>query len=234
MASCRRAPLPLLLVLVGCATTPQRPGPATDGNCAALKGAWEGTLAGNSQGTGTPARRDEVTLRLVFAAEQPRVFLVEGGKWIEAKSGKFHARCLGPSAVVEAIDSDKDADGTWVETWVLAVTVRGSEELLARWIRMVNNVDVPLTNRSSKFSSEAVGTLRSVPMPAACRDQKTDGSTTLGQVFERQCDCGNADACEVLALMLEREGNAASLAEAKEARAKACKLGSQQSCAPAR
>ena len=227
----------VLLFLSGCATTMQRPGSPSDGSCNAVKGAWEGTLSVHSETTNDSAVHDEVTLRLAFTGEQPKVYLVERGTWMESKPGSFRARCLGPSAVVHAIDSARDADGTWVETWVLAVTVRDPEELMARWIRMVNNVDLPLTNRSSKFGSEGVGILRRVPVSATdpgCREGNVDESTTIGDVFERQCNCGNADNCEVLAMMLEQQGDNASLARAKEARQKGCGLGHQESCAPAR
>ena len=159
-------PLHVLPFLCACATAAQRPSSPSDGNCSALKGGWEGTLpvrTVRSEGTDISAAREEVTLRLVFAGEQPKVYSVASGTWMEVKPGSFSARCLGPSAVVHAIDSARDADGTWVESWVLAVTVRDPEDLLARWIRMVNNVDLPLTNRSSKFSSDAVGILRRVP-----------------------------------------------------------------------
>jgi hypothetical protein len=62
-----------------------------------------------------------------------------------------------------AIDSERDADGSWVETWVVAVTVRNPEELMVWCIRMVDNVDLPLTNLSSRFSFEGIGILRRVP-----------------------------------------------------------------------
>jgi hypothetical protein len=157
------AALHVLLFLCACAATQPRHGSPSEGMCSALKGSFEGTLpvrSVHSDGKEDSAVSDEVTLRLVFAGEQPRVYLSERGTWMEAKPGSFSARCVGPSAIVHAIDSARDADGTWVESWVLAVTVRDPEKLLTRWIRMVNNVNLPLTNPSSKFSSEAVGILQ--------------------------------------------------------------------------
>lgn len=169
------AVVPAMLLVCSCATAAPRTTASTAGTCSALQGTWEGTLPIYKEEAKQSAPREEVTLRLAFSGDQPRVFLVERGAWMEAKPGSFVARCLGPSAVVHAIDSAKDSDGTWVETWVLAVTVRDAQELATRWIRMVNNVDVPLTKPSSKFSYEAVGVLRKSAASAAtinCNDEK--------------------------------------------------------------
>lgn len=148
-----------------CATAVPRPQTALDESCAGLAGSWEGTLSVRGDESKSVAGGNDLRLRLVFAGPQARVFLVEGGSWMEAKSGSFAARCLGPSAIVHAIDSDRDLDGTWVESWVIAVTARSRDEVLARWVRMVNNLDLPLENRSSKFSFDGLGTLRRVSTP---------------------------------------------------------------------
>jgi len=164
-----------ILLMCGCATGAPRGASSTSGSCSALQGSWEGTLPIYREEAKQSATREEVTLRLAFAGDQPKVFLVDRGSWMEAKPGKFVARCLGPSAVVDAIDSASDSDGTWVETWVLAVTVRDAQELAVRWTRMVNNVDLPLTNPSSKFSYQAVGTLQ--------RKATADASAARGLAF---------------------------------------------------
>ena len=148
----------------------QRPASSTGGSCSALKGTWEGTLPIYREEAKGSAARDEVTLRLTFGGEQPRLFLVERGTWMEAKPGAFVAQCLGPSAVVQAIDP---------------------------------------------------------------REGKADGSTTVGDYLEGMCNCGNTESCEMLATMLERQGDSTSLTRAKQVRQKACGLGQQSSCAGA-
>ncbi|HYZ90576.1 MAG TPA: hypothetical protein VE620_14870 [Myxococcales bacterium] len=148
-----------VVLFFGCATAAQHPSSLTEGSCNALKGTWEGTLPIHHE-TNQPDVHDEITLRVAFGGERPKVYLVERGAWMEAKAGNFVGECLGPSAVIHAIDAGRDSDGVWVETWVLAVTARDRDELITRWIRMVNNVDLPPTAASSKFSYDAVGVLR--------------------------------------------------------------------------
>ena len=237
----RRSPSPfprafvhILFLICGCSAALPRRGPATDGDCNGLRGTWEGALPIDARSDDSVVH-DEVILRLALTGDQPKVYLKERGTWMEVKPGAFAVRCLGPSAVVHAIDSGRDSDGTWVESWVLAVTVRDPKDLLARWIRMVNNVDLPLTNRSSKFGYQGAGILRRVEESAdalECREEKRpDDSTTIGEFLQWSCDCGNAGSCGILATLLEREGDSASLARAKALRQKACQLGHQQFCA---
>lgn len=223
------------LVLCGCATASTRPAPASGGSCDQLNGAWEGSLPIGGSGTGGSAL-DELKVRLIFTAGSPKVQHMERGKWAETMPGSFQARCRGPSAVVHAIDSARDNDGTWFESWVLTVTMREKDALLVKWVRMVNNVDVPLSKSSSKFTAEAAGVLQRIQVPpanAACSVQTAESvdKMTVGEFLERACDCGNAGSCDALAVSLERDGGSANLAHARELRRKACALGHQPSCA---
>ena len=101
-----------ILLACGCATAATA-SVINRRRCSALKGTWEGTLPIYREEAKGSAARDEVTLRLTFGGEQPRLFLVERGTWMEAKPGAFVAQCLGPSAVVQAIDPrEGKADGS--------------------------------------------------------------------------------------------------------------------------
>lgn len=84
------------------------------------------------------------------------------GEWVEAKPGKFRVDRYKTGAVIYASDSAEDGDGNWVESWVLVVTLRAPDELLVVWLRVVNNLDVPLASEHSKFSSQSAGILRRV------------------------------------------------------------------------
>jgi hypothetical protein len=234
----RRALLAAIALGCACATAPRRPAagaaPSGASSCDALQGTWEGTFPIHVTTADGATADDQLTVRLMLSGERPKVFIVEHGSSTEAKRGSFAARCLGPSAVVHAIDSAEDADGRWVESWVLAVTARDRGELLVRWIRMVNNVALPVTTPHSRFSAEGVGVLRSVaapPLAAECLEERTpDGSTTIGELLERECSCGNAGGCELLAALLEREGGAPNLQRAEQLRQKACALGQKSAC----
>ena len=58
------------------------------------------------------------------------------------------------------------------------------------------------------------------------------GSVQLGDFLDVACGCGNGQACELMAVALEKEGGSKNLASAAEYRSKACKLGWTASCAP--
>jgi hypothetical protein len=54
----------------------------------------------------------------------------------------------------------RDNEGTWVETWVFAVTQKDRETLIAGFLRLVNNNDLPLSVDHSKFSGAETGELQ--------------------------------------------------------------------------
>ena len=149
----------LALALICSCAAAQRPAADHRDDCSQLTGTWEGTFPIETVPLDSSATPDEVTLRVVFSTGAPKVFSVERGVLVEVKSGSFAARCLGPSAVVHSIDSARDHDGRWYETWVLVLTMRDQGALLARWVRMVNNATSPSNSKWSKFSSSGAGLL---------------------------------------------------------------------------
>jgi hypothetical protein len=81
----------------------------------------------------------------------------------EVKPGAFHIVRLMTNAVIYAVDSGRDDEGTWVETWVFTVTQENGTTLLTNFARQVNNVDLPLSRDHSKFTKEAAGELQLTP-----------------------------------------------------------------------
>jgi hypothetical protein len=61
-----------------------------------------------------------------------------------------------------AIDSGKDNDGVWVETWAFVITQKDRNTLITNLYRVVNNTDLPLNIDYSKFSSAKAGELKRV------------------------------------------------------------------------
>jgi hypothetical protein len=124
-----------------------------------LSGSWKGSIPIHD-GAGEGENLD---LKLELTKnDEVELWLINEGDWVEAKPGKFRISRHRSNAVIYATDSAEDDDGTWVETWVLVVTLRTPDELLVVWSRVVNNLDVPLTSEHSKFSSQAAGILKRV------------------------------------------------------------------------
>ncbi len=123
-----------------------------------VDGTWEGTL-GAVNGPGLYDQTKPMTLRIVIAGASARVFLIKDGNPLEVKPNAFRVARLDPSAVILAIDSGHDKDGTWVETWNFAVTLKDQKTLITNFYRTVNNVDLPSTHRYGKFSVAVAGEL---------------------------------------------------------------------------
>ena len=137
------------ILVVGC-TQPSVP-ESTANN--APSGLWNGTLIDPSDA------QNRVQLRLDLDQKVPHVWSVERQQWVEAKPGKFQISRHSGSAVIYAMDSGRDEDGAWVETWVLNTALRSRGELLIEWTRVVSNVDLPASSKSRIFSQHATGTL---------------------------------------------------------------------------
>lgn len=73
--------------------------------------------------------------------------------------GRFKFARLTTNAIAVSIDSGKDEDGTWVETWSFAMTLSDPDHMIVHWTRIVNNIDIPLKKKGSKFSSVGMGEL---------------------------------------------------------------------------
>lgn len=214
-----------LLLFCSCASTRHPPATPSQASCAA-RGVWAGSLPIEGNGLDETIHRDTLELKLVVTDAAATVYSKERSGWVEVMPGRFTLRCGGPSAVMAAIDSDKDKDGTWYETWVVAMTVIDADRALMRWVRMVNNVDLPLTRPSSRFSYQGVGVLQAVRTQSGPARKMA----TIGDLLAALCDDGDREACRTLADAMEKSDPA----RAVELRKRACSLGDRQSCEAAR
>ncbi len=122
-----------------------------------LDGTWEGDLKSvdlTGEGKATTSWR-----RIIIQDGQARVFYKRDEKINEVKPGKFRVERQLTNAVIVAIDSGNDNEGTWVETWAFAVTQKDKNTLITNFMRQVNNINLPLSVGHSKFSAVATGEL---------------------------------------------------------------------------
>ncbi len=122
-----------------------------------LDGTWEGDLKSvdlTGEGKATTSWR-----RIIIQDGQARVFYKRDEKINEVKPGKFRVEKQLTNAVIVAIDSGHDNEGTWVETWAFAVTQKDKNTLITNFMRQVNNINLPLSVGHSKFSAVAAGEL---------------------------------------------------------------------------
>jgi TonB family protein len=157
----------------------------TDGNVAvsgdkknprfgSLDGTWEGDLV-FLQEKEPLTRRYRITIQ----GSSVRVYGVYPQDVEEIKPGKFHIDRVMTNAAIYASDSAHDNEGTWVETQVLAVTLKNGTTLLTNFSRVVNNLDLPLASDHSKFTEAAVGefNLIETPPPVAAKLQSPTALT---------------------------------------------------------
>jgi len=122
-----------------------------------LDGTWEGDLKSidlTGEGKATTSWR-----RIIIQDGQARVFYKRDEKINEVKPGKFRVERQLINAVIVAIDSGNDNEGTSVETWAFAVTQKDKNTLITNFMRQVNNINLPLSVGHSKFSAAATGEL---------------------------------------------------------------------------
>jgi len=128
-----------------------------------LDGIWEGTLnvvkaPGWSYSQTNPTRET----RLVIRGNSAQAFQFQQGKILEIKPGKFKIERLETNAIIFAINSGSDSDGKWVQNWLYAVTEKDRDTLIVNLYAMANNLAMPLSNSSSKWSMAATGELKRV------------------------------------------------------------------------
>lgn len=134
-----------------------------------LDGSWEGELTFLQGANLNQTQPRTGRYRITIQGTSVRVYFILSDDVKEVKSGKFHMEDLMTNAVIFAMDSGKDDEGTWVETWVFSLTEKDKDTLLVNFSRMVNNIDLPLTSEHSKFAKEATGELKRLPPEATVK-----------------------------------------------------------------
>jgi hypothetical protein len=131
---------------------------AQDGG--SLDGQWDGALS-YVDGPGlSKINTPSILMRLIISGASARVYYFKDKAAKEVKPGAFRVQRYMSNAVVVAMDSGQDDDGTWVETWSFTVTWKDRDTLIVNWFRVVNNINLPPNADSSKFSVGAVGEMR--------------------------------------------------------------------------
>ena len=136
-----------------------------------LDGTWEGQMKWGQMkwfDTGDRQRHGEpFTQRIIIQGQAARVFRFKGTQmeeitWDTTKEWPFQVQRKLTNAVISAINSGRDDDGLFVETWVIAVTQKDRNTLLSNLFWVMNNNNLPLTVNYSKFSLAAKGELRRI------------------------------------------------------------------------
>jgi hypothetical protein len=125
-----------------------------------VNGTWEGSL-GPVSGPGLFASDKSLPIRMIVRDEAAQVLTGENLN-DEVKPGKFKVERLATNIIVHAIDSGKDSDGVWVETWAFVITQKDRNTLITNLYRVVNNTDLPLNIDNSKFSIGKAGELKRI------------------------------------------------------------------------
>jgi len=123
-------------------------------------GTWEGSLD-PVNGPGLVASDKGLPIRMIVRDDRAQVFTGENFE-VEAKPGKFKVERTATNMIVFEIDSGEDNDGVWVETWAFVITQKDRDTLITNFYRVVNNTEMPLNARDSKFSFAKTGELKRV------------------------------------------------------------------------
>jgi hypothetical protein len=131
-----------------------------------LDGTWQGQMKWLDMGDGR-RHGEAFTQRIVIQVPGARVFRFKGEqaeeiKWDATKEWQFQIQRKLTNAVVFAMNSGRDDDGQYVETWVFALTQKDRNTLITNLLWVMNNNDLPITVDHSKFSLAAKGELRRV------------------------------------------------------------------------
>jgi hypothetical protein len=137
--------------------------PGTAREIGSFEGTWEGKLKvvandfnkKSDSYERTIARYEESPFKIVIQGQGARVYFGD----TEVKPNSFQAHIYMTNAVVFATSAGTDAEGQWVETWDFLLTQKNQETLIACLSRIVNNLDVPETQDSSKFFIVIAGEL---------------------------------------------------------------------------
>jgi hypothetical protein len=131
-----------------------------------LDGTWQGQMKWLDT-SNTRRHGDAFTQKIIIQGQGARVFRFNGEQadeitWDSTKEWPFQVQRKGTNAVIFAMNSGRDDDGLFVETWVLAVTQKDRNTLISNLLWVMNNNNLPLTVDYSKFSLSAMGELRRI------------------------------------------------------------------------
>lgn len=131
---------------------------------ASYDGTWSGVVKCLYDPGIWPDDECDVSFTFTIQGQDLRITqVIRSKKGEETKSEinpqKFRFLKLSTNAVAVSMDSGNDEDGSWVETWSFVMTLADPTHMIAHWTRVVNNVDMPIEKKGSKFSSVGMGLL---------------------------------------------------------------------------
>jgi hypothetical protein len=124
-----------------------------------IDGIWQGTL--KVVATSNPeasADFEKFPCRLEIERGAVRVYF----RSKEVKPDLFKIETHKTNAVIWATDSGQDSDGTWVETWAVAITEKDRGNVIVNVSWLVNNIDISATTALGRISASAVGEFQRV------------------------------------------------------------------------
>ena len=126
-----------------------------------LNGEWSGAII-FSESAGERAQVVQLAIdgsKVTFMEKDGK-----NGIWKEFMPGLFKISYRTSDAIIQASNSGRDEDGTWVESWVLIVPKNSKKDLQIQWVRFVNNLDLPNTDKRKTFSYNGIGSLKKFPI----------------------------------------------------------------------
>ena len=108
----------------------------------------------------TESKHESAWRKITIKNQQVYVFSGSEKEPKEIKPGQFQIKRHLTNAVIFAINSGNDNEGRWVETWVLAITQKNQSTLIANFVRVVNNLDLPPGNDHGQFSLAYAGEMQ--------------------------------------------------------------------------
>lgn len=136
-----------------------------------MDGSWEGQVFTYTRDMtkGNPMKLKDKPghIRIVIRHNPSELWYKDKtGKWKQSSrkgffSGFQYERQAG-TIVGRFLRTGHDKDGQWVEQQLLYFTRKDSDTIILYWFRGVNNVNVPLSKRHSKFAFFRSGELKKV------------------------------------------------------------------------
>ena len=128
---------------------------------------YDGRWTGNAKclyDPGLPAGEEcDVRLTLDIDGKVVSVHTVrtKNGKesvW-DVKAGRLTFAQNLTNALLYSINTGRDSDGRWAETWSFAMTLRDADHMIVQWTRIVNNIDLPTDDKNKTFAFVRIGEL---------------------------------------------------------------------------
>lgn len=142
----------------------EAPKPNKELRAASYEGKWSGVVKCLYDPGLWP--EDECDVKFTFDIYGNSIFveqIIRNKNGKESKStvypGEFRFLRLATNAIAIAMRTGNDEDGTWVESWSFSMTLADPNHMIVHWTRIVNNVDMPVGKKGSKFSSVGMGDL---------------------------------------------------------------------------